>query len=167
MYKIGDYIVKSMNGVCKVEDILHLNMTGADTRKLYYLLIPIEDKRAKIYMPTDTTDTTVREAMNEDEAWELIDRIPHIEENWIDNDKLREQNYKDAVKSCNIDSIAGIVKSTYIRKKQRLAEGKKNTAVDERYLKLTENILYSELAFALKKEKTEILDIITDSIGNR
>lgn len=166
MYKIGDYIVKSMNGVCKVEDILHLNMSEVDKTKLYYLLIPIEDKRAKIYMPTDTTDVTVREAMNEDEAWDLIKRIPTIDEMWIDNSKLREQNYKEVVKNCNLDDVVGIVKSTYIRKKKREAEGKKNTAVDERYLKMTENMLYSELAFALKKDKDEIYDIISTSIGD-
>lgn len=166
MYKVGDYIVKSMNGVCKVEDILHLSMSGADKSKLYYLLIPIEDKRAKIYMPTDTTDTTIREAIDEEEAWDLIHKIPEIKQIWIENDKLREQNYKEVVKSCNLESIVGIVKSTYSRKKKRLAEGKKNTAVDERYLKLTENILYSELGFALKKDKSEILDLITDTIGD-
>lgn len=166
MYKIGDYIVKSMNGVCKVEDILHLNMSEVDKTKLYYLLIPIEDKRAKIYMPTDTTDVTVREAMNEDEAWDLIKRIPTIDEMWIDNSKLREQNYKEVVKNCNLDDVVGIVKSTYNRKKKREAEGKKNTAVDERYLKMTENMLYSELAFALKKDKDEIYDIISTSIGD-
>ena len=51
-------------------------------------------------------------------------------------------------------------------KKKREAEGKKNTAVDERYLKMTENMLYSELAFALKKDKDEIYDIISTSIGD-
>ena len=30
VYQSGDYIVKSTDGVCKVEDILHLNMSGVD-----------------------------------------------------------------------------------------------------------------------------------------
>ena len=30
MYEIGDYIVKAVYGVCRVEDILHLDISGAD-----------------------------------------------------------------------------------------------------------------------------------------
>jgi CarD family transcriptional regulator len=41
MYEIGEYIVKPMNGVCKVEDITCVDMPGADKNKIYYLLIPI------------------------------------------------------------------------------------------------------------------------------
>lgn len=31
-YEIGDYVVKPGNGVCKVEDILHLDIAGADKK---------------------------------------------------------------------------------------------------------------------------------------
>jgi CarD family transcriptional regulator len=41
-----------------------------------------------------------------------------------------------------------------------LAQGKKNTAVDERFFKLAEDNLYGELEFALHKNKGEILDMI-------
>ena len=38
-------------------------------------------------------------------------------------------------------------------------------AVDERYFKLAENQLYSELAFALGVEKSELNEIIEQNIG--
>ncbi|MDY5577497.1 MAG: CarD family transcriptional regulator [Lachnospiraceae bacterium] len=163
MYEIGDYIVKAVYGVCRVEDILHMNMSGTD--KLYYMLIPIEDKGAKIYVPTDTVDIGIRKTMTKEEAWEFIERIPEIEETWIDNEKLREKRYKEVVRSCKPDDLVGIIKTTYLRKKRRLEQGKKNTAVDERYLKMAENHLYSELGFALDKDKDEILGIIEDAIA--
>ena len=56
---------------------------------------------------------------------------------------------------------------TYIRNKKRTDEGKKGTAIDERYFELAENNLYSELAFALNKPKEDIGDIIWSSIEKK
>ena len=44
MYEIGSYVVKANNGVCRIEDILHLDLPGTDRNRLYYLLIPLENK---------------------------------------------------------------------------------------------------------------------------
>ena len=44
MYKIGDYIVKNGNGVCKVENVTHLDMAGIDRNRLYYMLIPLVER---------------------------------------------------------------------------------------------------------------------------
>lgn len=37
MFQIGDYVVKPVTGVCRVEDILYLDMSKADKNRLYYL----------------------------------------------------------------------------------------------------------------------------------
>lgn len=167
MYQIGDYIVKSVNGVCKVADIVHLDMSVADKDRQYYLLIPLEDATGKIYVPTDTADTSVRKVMSEREARKLIDEIPVIETIWIENERLRQEKYKEVVKSCDPKALVGIIKMAYLRKKKRLEQGKKNTVVDERYFKLAENNLYSELGFALHKDRQEICDLIAESFNNR
>ena len=56
------------------------------------------------------------------------------------------------------------MKTLYIRRQKRLEEGKKTTAVDDRYFKLAENQLYGELAFALKVKKSELNGIIEQNI---
>lgn len=48
MYEIGDFIVRANTGVCKVVDILNLDMSGIDRSKLYYQLVPLDDDKAKI-----------------------------------------------------------------------------------------------------------------------
>ena len=68
MYENGDYVNKANNGVCKVEDILHLDMPGTDKNKLYYLLIPRECQSAKVYVPVDSRNTNIRKVLSEDEA---------------------------------------------------------------------------------------------------
>lgn len=163
MYEIGEHVVKYLDGVCRIESILHLDISGADKNKLYYLLVPIGDKNKKIYVPVDASHAIVRTVMSEEQAQQLIEEIPDIEEIWVDNERLREQHYKDAVKSCRPEALVGIIKSTYSRKKKRLAQKKKCTAVDEKYFQLAEDHLYSELGFVLHRDKSTIASLIADS----
>jgi CarD family transcriptional regulator len=167
MYGIGDYIVKYSDGVCRVDNILHLNMSGVDKNKLYYLLIPVVDKNRKVYVPIDTTDTSIRKAMTEAEAWTLIEEIPQIEENWSENEKEREHQYKEAAKSCNPKALIAIIKTTYMRNMVRMQQGKKKTQVDERYFKMAQDNLYTELGFALHREKNSIDQLIKESVKNK
>ena len=51
-----------------------------------------------------------------------------------------------------------------MRRSKRLEQGKKNTAVDDRYFKLAQNNLYSELGFALHRDTDEVDELIKESI---
>ena len=164
VYQVGDYVVKAYTGVCRVEEITHPEGMDVDKNKLYYLLIPLSDEKMKIYVPTDSQARGLRKALNSEEAWEVINSIPEIEEVQIDNEKQREQKYKEAIRDCNPKMLVGIIKTMYRRKQRRTAQGKKDTAMDERYFKLAEEYLYSELAFALDRNKNEMCKLIEETI---
>ncbi len=166
MYQIGDYVVKANAGVCRVADIQEMSLTDTSESKLYYLLLPLENANRKIYIPVNPTgNNKVRKVMSADEAWQMILAIPKIESVVIQNEKQREQQYKQAIQSCNPKLLVGLIKNVYQKRMKRMAEGKKNTIVDERYFKLAEDNLYEELAFALGKNKEDISQIITDAIA--
>lgn len=93
MYHIGDYIVKSTNGVCEVKDIVNPDFVS-DHSKLYYELIPLSDQNAILYIPVDKTDGVFRAVMTEQEAQELIDKIPAIHETSVKSEKERERVIK-------------------------------------------------------------------------
>ena len=98
--------------------------------------------------------------MTEDEAEDLLKRIPEINEVWIRNDKEREQNYKNAIQSNDPEKLVGIIKLIYQRKKNRKEQGKKSTVIDGKYFDIAENLLYSELELVMKKSRNEIVEII-------
>ncbi len=158
MFKKGDFVVNTNNGICEINDIVTMNMSG--TNKEYYMLIPITEKTAKVYIPVDLAQQRIRSAMTKEEAWALIESIPDIDEAYIENEKERELTYKEALNSRNPKKLVGIIKTLYLRRQERAEAGKKNTAVDERYFKLAENHLHSELAFAMQVDKCEVNDII-------
>ena len=148
-YEIGDLVSKPVTGICKIEDILYLTSQDEKNNKLYYLMRPIEDEKDKIYVPVSNSDSRLRLCLTKEEAWNLIKRIPEIPTAWINNEKMREQNYKEAVKANDPEALVGIIKMIYQRKQKRIAQGKKCTATDARYFQIAENLLYMELGAAI------------------
>ncbi len=161
MFGIGDFIVYGNTGVCEVKDITTISMKDVPEDRLYYLLSPIHRKESKIFTPVNSGKTVMRAVMTKEEADALIEDIPGIEELWVSNDKLREEMYKETMKSCECRDWIKIIKTLYLRKQERLAQGKKTTAMDDRYLRLAEENLYSELSLALGVPKEEMEAYIT------
>lgn len=161
MFEKGDFIVYGTNGVCEVKDITTINMKGAPKDRLYYILSPRHHKDSKIFTPVDSEKTVMRAVLTKEEADELINGIPEIEELWVSNDKLREEKYKETMRSCECRDWIKIIKTLYLRKQERIAQGKKTTAMDEKYLRMAEENLYSELSLALEIPKEEMEEYIT------
>lgn len=164
-YEIGDFVSKPVTGICKIENILYLTSEDEKNKKLYYLIKPIEDEKQKIYVPVSNSDSRLRLCLTKEEAWDLIRRIPEIPTAWTDNEKMREQSYKEAVKANDPEALVAIIKMIYQRKQKRLAQGKKCTATDTKYFQAAENLLYVELGAALGKPKQEICKTIIDYIN--
>lgn len=163
-FEIGEYIIYGMTGVCKVEDITTLDMEGVSKDRLYYVLQPLNAKNGKIFTPVDNDKCTMRKVLSKDEACNLIDQIPSIDQLWIINDKQREEKYKAAIKSCDCREWIGVTKTLYLQKQTRLAQGKRLTEMDERYLRMAEEHLFSELSIPLGIPKEEMEKYIADRI---
>ncbi|MGO4944992.1 CarD family transcriptional regulator [Blautia sp. Sow4_E7] len=164
-YEVGDFVSKPVTGICEIEDILYPSPQDEKNDKLYYLMKPIEDEKEKIYVPVSSQVSRLRLCLTKDEAWDLIERIPEIPTAWTDNEKMREQKYKEAVKANDPEALVAIIKMIYQRKQKRLSQGKKCTATDARYFQVAENLLYMELGAALGKPKQEVCETIVDYIN--
>lgn len=162
MFKVGDYVVKANVGICVIEEITRKKITEESPEKDYYVLSPLSDNRSRLFVPVLAGEVGLRMAMDKDEAMNLIRSIPDIEECWIDSDKLREKKYKEAIKSNDPVVLVGIIKNLFIRSHERLEQGKKVTAVDDRYFKMAENALYGELAYALGRDKADMQHFISE-----
>lgn len=163
MFHIDEYVMHVTGGICQVKGISPLEISGADKNRSYYLLVPIRDKSGKVYVPVDN-DVAVRKVITDSEARELIEEIPSIEEISIDNDKLREARYKEAIKGCDPKDLVKVLKNLNTRRNKRIREGKKTTATDDKYFKICEDNLLNELAFALGKDKSEMRVIVHNII---
>lgn len=164
MFQKGEYIVYGHQGICLVEDITHLGISGANKEKLYYVLVPLHIKGSHIYYPIDRENANARELMTREEAEELVREIPELPELAVIMDKLREDSYKKALYSGDSRQWMSMVKTLQLRRKDRQANGKRIASVDERYLKLAEDLLYGELAFVLEMEREEVQILVRERV---
>lgn len=116
MYQRGDYIVKVPEGVCKIEEIGQFDISGTDRE--YYLLLPIAEQSSRIYVPTDNAAGRIRSVIKKAEAMQLIKSIPGINEKEISSEKMREQEYKEAILSGNPGKIVSIIKLLHSRRRK-------------------------------------------------
>ncbi len=164
MFQIGDNIVCGNSGVCTVEDIGTLNIGAVQKDRLYYTLKPVYETGGKIFVPVDNDKVVLRFILSKDQVTQLLGSIPQIEQLWIADEKKREQEYRNAVNSCDCGRLVQIIKTLYSRKCERIQNGKKVTAVDDKYFRIAEDRLYEELALALGISKSEVEDDVRQYI---
>ncbi len=164
MFQVNDVVIYGHHGVCVITEIGTLKMSMADQDKLYYTLRPVYRKDSSVYAPVENRKIIMRSVISKEAAEELISKIPKIETAWIVNEKAREVQFKEALQTCDPVELIKIIKTLYLRKQQRLENGKKVTVVDEKYFRQAEEKLYEEFAYALGMEKKEIGEYISRHI---
>lgn len=78
MFEIGEYVACGNKGVCIVENITTLDISGVDKERKYYILKPKYQTGSTVYVPVDSSKESIRRVLNREEAAKLIDAIPEI-----------------------------------------------------------------------------------------
>ena len=162
MYELGDYIVYGNHGVCRVEDIGILNITGVDDSIVCYTLQPVFSKASTLYTPVNNDKVSMRKVISSEEAQELIDRIPQIPLLKIECDKQREDVYKEALKKHNCMDWVKIIKT--LRKKARTAGPRQEANIYGREILEYRPGLSGELSIAMEMDKDEVENLVMERL---
>ncbi len=164
MFEKGQLIMCGGHGVCRVVNITGNPVDRLDKVRKYYVLEPVFEKGSTVYTPVDNDKVVMRRIMNKEEAEELTERITQIDVVWIQEEKSREQMYKEAIRTYDCQSLVQIIKTLYLRKQDRLKKGKKVLSSDEQYLRKAEELLYSEMSLALSIPKESVETYIKEAV---
>lgn len=162
MFDVGDYIIYGTNGVCQVSSVGKLSISDDD--KLYYTLVPVYSKASTVYTPVDNEKVVMRRLISREEARELVKNINTMETIPIEDEKKREECYKQALRTCECTEWVKLIRTSYLRIQDRRNNGKKVINSDEKYLKAAEDYLYGELAIALDIDKDKVRDYIAEKV---
>ena len=162
MFSIGQYVSCGNKGVCTIENVTTLDISGVDKKKMYYILKPYYMAASTVYVPVDSSATSIRPILTGEEARELLKKIPDIPMLTIQNEKFIEQDYKNAMKTNRCEEWVSVIKTIFARNQKRLQAGRKETAVDGRFFKLAEDNLYGELAVALEMTRSQVCEYISE-----
>lgn len=164
MFEIGQNVICGNKGVCTVEDITTLDIAGVDKAKKYYILKPMYIAASTVYVPVDSDLNSMRTVMTREEAEELIQGIPKIPILEIKNERLLEQDYKSCMKSNDCREWVKLIKTIYERKQSRIQNGRKETAIDSKFFKIAEDVLYGELSVALDIDRERVSQYIEEKL---
>lgn len=150
------FIVYERN-VCEIICIKKNYMRGFD----YYFLRPLSDSSLKICVPVNSK--YLRDVISYDDALKLIDNMKSI--NVIENEKIMENEYKRLLDTGDLYDLVKIIKTTFLRNKDRIDNKKRISEKDDLYFNKAEFLLYSELGIALNMSYDEVKEYIINYLA--
>ena len=161
MFEVGEKIVYGENGVCTVEKIEPLGMSGASKDKLYYHLSPLIGT-GTYFAPVDS-GTFMRPVMSRAEAEALIDAMPGIAPAVCNDNRFNHVDafYKELFRLHSCEALVAIVKGL----RSRMAERKTRSSRAEATMRRAKDMLHGELSVALGINIQDVESYIQERIG--
>ena len=117
-----------------------------------------------ITIPADSPKVFIRPILTPDEVHALISRMPELEAEPYHNRNLNQlrAHYLSCMESHCCEDLARLAKSLYLKKKESEAQKKKFGAVDERFMREAESLLFGEFAASLEFQPAEVQNYIAN-----
>ncbi len=159
MFSVGDTILYSSRGVCKIDEIIYHNDTP------FYKLVPVFSQAYSISIPINTeSEAKMRKILSRKEIDDMIASLSLQPLMWIDDDKKRAFHFKEILSSGNRLEIMRLIRLLYERQLLLKAKNKRLHLTDERIFKEAEEILYNEFAYVLNIKREQVIDFIANKI---
>ncbi len=166
MFKKGDVVLYGIDGICEISDISTVDIPGVSKDRLYYILRQ-KTGNGTIYIPVDGDISRMRKLISKEEALKIVSQISVLEPLKLKDEKKPEAEYKAVLQQYDCIEMLKLIKCIYFRKRQRISEGKKATAADEKYMRQAEDILYQEIGAVLGIQKDQVLDYLIGKIEGK
>jgi len=162
MFKVGDLIIYSTHGVCKIDDICERSYR--DVTREYYVLHPLDEPELSISVPVDNEQVVMLDIMGEDEARSIIQSFEEPGIEWIDDAKQRNKKYNSLIKSGEREKIIQIANTLMRKQKETTLNKERMYDQDQKMLEHIQKIMFQELAASLNTTVDTIVERINDII---
>ncbi|MBQ4526480.1 MAG: CarD family transcriptional regulator [Clostridia bacterium] len=158
MFKSGDTVLYSSEGVCRIKEITIKNF--GDTSIEYYVLEPVFNNRSTFFVPSKNEKLTSRmhTLLKYDELTEIIKNS--ADNTWIENDAQRKEIFKSILSEGEISAIISMFKTIMNHKIDIENSGKKLHKPDESAYKEAQKIIYEQFAMYVDISKDDVPAII-------
>lgn len=157
MYQVGEWIFYGNVGACQVREISKRKVPGMEQERLYYTLQPVSDN-CSIAAPVEAGKVFMRPLITREEAERLIAHIPQVEPTIYHNPVLRQltEHYEALLNTHDCGMLIEMTMSIYAKRQEALEQKRKLGAVDEKFMRRAEDLLFGELAVALDIPKNQV-----------
>ena len=164
-FAVNDYVIYGKSGLCFIKEIKRMLMAG--TIAEYYILNAVNSNDVTIYVPCNNEKlvSKMRRPMTKQEIDEILSDAKGREINWIDNNAARSEAFHQITDSENYRDWVLLVACLYLKKKEKLANGKHLSLHDENTLRLLEKLIQDEFSFSLGIDKNQVAEYIQNKLS--
>lgn len=166
MFRVGDVVLYTASTICRIVDITTKDFGGKETE--YYILRPIYDENATVYIPTDNEHliAKMRNVLSKDEVLRLIHALPQTDLIWIDDEHKRKEEFQKIIASGDRYELLKLIKTLYVHQKIKLQQNKRKMHVsDERFYKDAEKLINDEFAYVLGITPSKVGEFINHELA--
>lgn len=166
MYSKGDLVFYSKTGVCRIAEIIDVESEiFGDVRK-HYVLRPLYQD-CDILIPVDNKKVYMRPVISKQDIHGLIDAIPDMQADAYYSQNLNQlkDHYRQMMDSHSCEDMIKISMSVHNKQREVEANKRKLGAVDERFMKEAEDLLFGEFAAVLEIAKKDVPKYIKDRLN--
>lgn len=155
MFAVGDVVLHTSQGVCRVDDIRDEKFSGLI--RTYYVLLPMGNNgKSTTYVPVDAPKSPIRELLTEEQIREVIHVSMNEKTDWIDNNNVRKSVFTEILRSDDMSKILSLIVCLYNRRETVLSQGKKFPVVDERIMTEAERKIHQEFSYTLSISEKDV-----------
>lgn len=160
MYKTGQTVLYSSNGVCKITEITQKNIGGKNVE--YYALKPVCSNNSTLFVPThsEALVSKMRPILSACEIKAVLASIDGNGGEWIDDKNERLEKWRGIICGGDLISLVMLIRVLHERRKIQEQKGRRLHISDERYLKEAEKMVCDEISIALNIERGEVIPLI-------
>ena len=164
MLKAGAFVSYSTTGICEISEIKKMGAAGKE--KEYYVLKPVYQKNATVYIPLDNALllSKIRPVVTKEEIDEIIIKAKNNPLEWISDDFDSNVAFKEILSSGNLLYIIRLVSCIYIQGEELSRTKRRLRAVDSSAFSNAESYLYNEFAFALNIKPEQVIEYIENKM---
>lgn len=156
MYKIGDKVIHKREGACYITELTQMELNNIS--KEYYVLEPLVDKKASIYISVDQKNQGhIRPAITQVQMKEYEAAVDSMNPDWIEDAKVRHKKYIETLSSFEFLEVFSVLKYLTVRNTK-----KPLCAKDEQLLLTAQKLIYSEISIVLNEEYSIVADKVKE-----
>ncbi|MDB8566744.1 CarD family transcriptional regulator [Turicibacter sanguinis] len=163
MFRMNDYIMYGLTGVCKVIGIEEEKFLDYPQQS-FYVLEPVFSPQMTIKIPVLNTIKNIRPIHSTDEVKELIQKIPDLGLLWIFDERERNNLFRQMLRNANCDEWIIVIKTIYSYKYLDNYKGKRLNKNDDEIFKIAEKLLNEEFGFVLNINPDDVPTYIGECI---
>ena len=167
MFAPGDYVIYSVEGVCRVDEAGQLNVPGLERGRSYYRLTPYYHA-GTIYAPVDGK-IVMRPVISRSALDDLLPRLPELRvlDDVPENGRQAGEYYRALLAEHSCERLLRLCKTLYAKQASLAHTRRSVSATDLRSWKTAEEMLYGEFGFVLGIPPAQVRGILEEQIGGQ